>query len=121
MAASISTRSLRGCEDDVAKLQMAAKALEKKGIQVYVIFAKLSDFTSEELVRCQAISGKYERRLILFTAREKEEFDTRGSAISLEDMANTTHTVCYAQRRQAPPAAHIDPGTVLAEDSGALQ
>lgn len=104
-------------EDDVAKPRMVAEALEKKDIQVYVIFAKLSDFTSEELVRCQAINGKYERRLILFTARElepyflyektKEEFDIQGYAISLEDMANTTHTVFYAHRKhtsmQEPP------------------
>jgi hypothetical protein len=117
-------------EDDVAKLRMVAEALEKKGIQVYVIFATLSDFTSEELVRCQAISGKYERRLILFTARElepyflyektKEEFDIQGYAISLEDMANTTHTVFYAQRRKAPPTAQVDVGTSLAEDGNAL-
>jgi hypothetical protein len=116
-------------EDDVAKLRMVAEALEKKNIQVYVIFAKLSDFTSEELARCQAINGKYQRRLILFTARElepyflyektREEFDIQGYAISLEDMANTTHTVFYAQRRKAPPAAHVDAATAFAEDSGA--
>jgi hypothetical protein len=34
-------------EDDVAKLRMVAEAVEKKHIQVYVIFAKLSDFTPE--------------------------------------------------------------------------
>jgi hypothetical protein len=70
---------------------------------VYVIFAKLSNFTSEELERCKAVNDKYRRRLILFTAREleryflyektSEEFDIQGYAISLEDMANTTHTV----------------------------
>jgi hypothetical protein len=116
-------------EDDVAKLRMVAEALEKKDIQVYVIFAKLSDFTSEELERCQAINGKYQRRLILFTARELEpyllyektgeEFDIQGYAASLEDMANTTHTVFYAQRRKALPAAHEDAATALAKDSGA--
>lgn len=50
----------------------------------------------------------------------REEFDIQGYAISLEDMANTTHTVFYAQRRKAPPAAHVDAATALAGDGGAL-
>lgn len=99
-------------EDDVSKLRLAAEALEEKNIQVFVIFAKLGEFTSKELERCEAVNGKYERRLILFTTRELEpyhlyekaakEFDIRGYAVSFEDMVNITHTVFYEQRRKPP-------------------
>ena len=99
-------------EEDVSKLRLVAEALEEKNIRVFVIFAKLGGFSSKELERCQAVNGKYERRLILLTARELEpyflyeetakEFDIEKYAVSLEDMANITHTVFYEQRRKPP-------------------
>ena len=97
-------------EDDVSKLKMVAEVLEKKGIQVFVIFAKMSDFTPDELERCKVINDKYMRRLILFTARELEpyhlyektekEFDIKRYAVSFEDMVNITQTVFYEKRRK---------------------
>lgn len=99
-------------EEDVFKLRMVAEALEKKGIQVFVIFAKLGGFTPVELERCEAVNGKYERRLILLSTRELEpyhlyektakEFDINKYAVSLEDMANITHTVFYEQPGKLP-------------------
>ena len=62
-------------DDDVTKLKSVAEALEKIGLRVFVIFAKLTDFTDNELRRCQAINGRYDRRLILLTARELEPYD----------------------------------------------
>jgi len=99
-------------EDDVSKLRFVAEALEEKNIQVFVIFAKLVNFTSKELERCEAVNGKYERRLILLTTRELEpyhlyektakEFDIQEYAVSFEDMVNITYTVFYEQRRKPP-------------------
>jgi hypothetical protein len=91
--------------DDVTKLKLVSEALDEKGIEVFVVFAKLTEFTSEELERCRAINGEFKRRLILLTKRELEpyfiyektakEFEIPEYAISLEDMAHITHTVFY--------------------------
>lgn len=97
--------------DDVLKLKMVAETLEKKGIRVFIIFSKISDFTPEELERCKAINDKYMRRLILFTARELEpyhlyektekEFNIQKYAVSFEDMVNVTEDVFYKQLRKS--------------------
>jgi hypothetical protein len=98
-------------EDDVLKLKKVAEALEKKGVQVFVIFSKISDFTPEELERCKIINEKSRRRLILFTGRELEpyrlyektekEFDIERYAVSFENMVDVTQAVFYEQRRKS--------------------
>jgi len=52
-------------EEDVLKLRLVAEALEKVGIRAFLIFAKLGDFTPDELSRCQAANSGYRMRLIL--------------------------------------------------------
>ena len=92
-------------EDDVLKLKSVAESLEQKGIRVFVIFSKLSEFSHEELQRCIKVNGKYRRRLILFTSRELEPYHLYERtekecaidryAVSFEQMANVTQQAFF--------------------------
>ncbi|MGO9571921.1 MAG: hypothetical protein ACLP5H_30725 [Desulfomonilaceae bacterium] len=90
-------------ESDVSNLRAVAEALEAKGIRTFIIFSKLSDFTPDELQRCNRANDQHSQRLILLTARELEpyrlyertakEFDIREHASSFEEMADVTQRV----------------------------
>ena len=99
-------------EDDVSKLRMVAESLEDIGIHAFIIFSKLSEFSSEELERCTGVNGKYRRRLILFTPRELEpyflyertskEFEINEYVHSFDDMAEVTQKIFYDKHTRNP-------------------
>ena len=104
-------------EDDVMKLKSVAESLEQKGVRVFVIFSKLSEFSQEELQRCIQVNSKYRRRLILFTSRELEpyhlyertakEYAIDRYAVSFEQMVNITQQVFFKDdSRNANGVAH---------------
>lgn len=122
-------------EDDVAKLSRVADAFSNERIRPYLIFAKTGSFTPEEVDRCRTGQDGLRRRVILLSDRELEpysvyertekEFNIRGTAISLEDMAETTHDVYFVPKplgEATTPGivatqAHVEPspGTAMAE------
>jgi hypothetical protein len=77
----------------------------KGRIQAYIVFAKTAPFTAEEIARCRVARRPAAARVILLSERELErylvyeraakEFEIDSTAISLEDLANTTHALYF--------------------------
>ncbi len=92
-------------EDDVRKMTKLANAFPCKRIQSYILFAKTAPFSPAEIDRCRRAQHPRRRRVILLSDRElepyfvyeraKEEFAINPTAISLEDLANTTHDIYF--------------------------
>lgn len=92
-------------EDDIAKLKAVAEAFPSERFEVFVILAKLAEFTSDEIQHAAALNDKFHRRAILLTARElepyhlydrtSEEFGIDRIAVSFEDMANITYQIYF--------------------------
>jgi hypothetical protein len=106
-------------EEDVRNLAKVADAFPKDRIQTYIVFAKTAPFTSDEIARCRGAQPAGRRRVILLSDRELEpyfvydwaakEFEIDSSAISLQDLANTTHSL-YFDPKPKRPAASPPPG-----------
>lgn len=100
-------------EEDVRKLAQVADAFPKDRIQAYILFSKTVSFTVEEIARCRAAQPAGRRRVILLSDRElepyfvyeraAEEFEIDPTAISLEDLANTTHALYFDPKPKNPP------------------
>lgn len=92
-------------EDDVRNLAQVADALPSHRIQPYIVFSKTAPFTADEIARCRAAQPEGRRRVILLSDRELEpyfvyeraakEFQISRTVISLEDLADTTHTLYF--------------------------
>lgn len=97
-------------KDDVDKLTRVAEAFESIGIRVFIVFAKLTDFSHEELESFKNVNTKFRGRLILLTARELEpyfvyektaqEYEIHEHAVSLDDMMTTTYSIFYDKKRR---------------------
>jgi hypothetical protein len=76
------------------------------------VFSKTTRFSTEEVERCRAAQGQYQRRVILLSERELEpyfmyeqaekEFVIPSSAISLEDMAQATQNIYFDPKLKIP-------------------
>ncbi len=99
--------------DDVRKLTLVADALTRDhDCEPFIVFSKTSQFTPEEVERCKAAQGPYNRRVILLSARELEpyhiyertekQFEIPRSAISLEDMALATQNIYFEPKLKNP-------------------
>ena len=92
-------------EEDVRKLSQVANAFPTDRIAAYIIFSKTAPFTADEIARCRAAQPAGRRRVILLSNRELDpyfvyewaakEFLIDSTAISLEDLANTTHALYF--------------------------
>ena len=92
-------------DDDVSNLQAVADAFPIERFNVYIIFSKLSSFSTEELARVQKLNNFNHQRVILFTTRELEpyfiyartaqEYKIDTYAGSFEDMARITDHVFF--------------------------
>jgi len=99
-------------EDDVDKLLSVAERLEALGLEVYIIFAKLCDFTQEEIDLCKKVNSQYKTRLILLTDKELEPYHlydtTEGKdkfsrfTHDLEGIANVTRTLYSLDEKETP-------------------
>jgi hypothetical protein len=100
--------------DDVQKLGLVADALVNGGTcEAFIVFAKTSSFTPEEVDRCKAAQGQFSSRVILLSGRELEpyylyeqavkEFEISPYASSLEQMAEATQGIYFAPRPQVQP------------------
>lgn len=93
-------------DDDVSNLQTVADVFPGDRFNVFIIFSKLSSFTTDELARVRRLNSENHRRVILFTARELEpyrlyertarEFKIDSHAVSFENMANITEQVFFS-------------------------
>lgn len=99
--------------EDVDNLRSVADALPSKRLNVYIVFAKLSPFTSEEIELCKSAQDKYRWRVIMFSDRElepyhpydwaSEEFEVDRTVISLEDLAKATHQLYFDPKPKKAP------------------
>ena len=99
--------------DDITKLKEVAAAFPSERFEVFVILAKLAEFTPDEVKYAAALNDKFHRRAILLTTRElepynlydrtSEEFDIDRIAVSFEDMANITHQIYFQATTDALP------------------
>lgn len=100
-------------EEDVRNLTQVADAFPKGRIEAYIIFSKTAPFTADEIARCRAARPAGRSRIILLSDRELEpyfvyeqaekEFQIDSTAISLEDLANTTHALYFDPKPKNPP------------------
>ena len=98
-----------------------ADAFPKDRFDVYIVLARLTSFTAEEVEAAKAGNGQYDRRVIMLTDRELEpyviyertakEFDIECTAVSLEDLAQVTERVFFQNARRAAS----DPGEASLE------
>jgi hypothetical protein len=92
-------------EQDVQNLGRVADAFAGTRIEPFIIFAKTTSFTPEEVARCRAAQGQRHLRVILLSARELEpyfvyertakEFEIRSTAVSLEHLARETQNIYF--------------------------
>lgn len=97
---------------DVIKLTAVADAFPADRYDVFVVFARLSSFSAEEVELIKKVNSQHTRRAIMLTDRELEpyfiyertakEFDMDEIAVSYEDMATATVRVFFEQRRRTP-------------------
>jgi hypothetical protein len=90
---------------DVLNMQKIADTLDMKRFKVFILFAKLSSFSEDELQLAKALNTQYEQRVILLTQRELEpyhlyertnlELKISAKAGSLENLAQSTHEIYF--------------------------
>lgn len=95
-------------EQDVANLRRVADAFPKDSFDVYIVFAKLADFSAEEIQRISSLNDEFRRRAIMLTARELEPwfiyeraekiFDIIKHAVTFREMADNTHDIFIEPR-----------------------
>lgn len=95
-------------EKDIDHLRRVAAALPRKRFKSFIMLAKLCPFTANEIALAKTLNGKYERRVILLTARELEPYDfyertklefksIKAYACTPEDLANTTAEMYFRE------------------------
>lgn len=95
-------------EADSTNLARLADLFEGSSLTPYVVFGKLGAFSPEEVERCKKAQYARRSRVILLSDRELEpyfvyertekEFDIRGSAINLKDLATATISIFFEPR-----------------------
>jgi hypothetical protein len=105
--------------DDVIKLCAVADTLGSIDCDPFIVFAKTSNFTAEEIERCKGARTPNGHRVILLAKRELEpyypyeltakEFEIRPYAHSLGHMAQVTHVVYFEPRPKKIIAAASGP------------
>jgi hypothetical protein len=102
---------LQDFENDIGNLRQVADALPRKRFKTFVLLAKLSPFTPEEIACAKTLNDEYRQRAILLTARElepyhifertKREFNINEYGSTPEDWAEATVAMYF---KPQPPA-----------------
>ncbi len=97
-------------ENCIKNLIEIADNINGKRIDVFIILAKLSEFTPEEINLAKGAQGKYRKRVILLSTRElepyhiydnaKNEFEINKYSNSLEDLAEITHQLYFDPKKK---------------------
>jgi hypothetical protein len=93
---------------DVDHLRRVADAFPRKRFSAYIVLAKLCPFTAEEIALAKTLNGRYERRVIMLTARELEPYhffertqhefkNIKPYASTPEGLANNTETMYFKE------------------------
>jgi len=103
---------------DVSNLKAVADAFPTNQYDVFVVFARLTPFSPEEIELIKQVDSPYRRRAIMLTDRELEpyfiyegtakEFDIQATAVSFEDMVAATARVFFEQRKRVETAKPTD-------------
>ena len=101
-----------------------ADAFPMERYDVYLVFARLTAFSAEEINLVKEVNGRYRSRAIMLTERELEpysvyertarEFDIRETAVSFEAMAAATVRVFFEEKRRA---ANVEPAQTEANEA----
>jgi len=96
----------------VENLRLVATALPPKRFKTFVLLAKLSPFTPEEIEIAKTLNDGYRYRAILLTSRElepyrifertKQEFDIKGYGGTPEDLAQATAKIYFKEGQTGP-------------------
>ena len=104
---------------DVDNLRQIADALPVHRLETFILFAKLSPFSPDEIALAKTLSGPHRRRVILLTARELEpyhiydrtqkETGITSYGVSPDELAGVTAQLYFqaaptGQNVAAPPA-----------------
>lgn len=99
-------------EDDVQNLLRVAKAFPTGRFDVFIVFAKLAEFSEQELQLISAANEEHMRRVIILTHRELEpwfiyertaqQFEIDKIVVDFEGMANTTYDVFFEKKERKP-------------------
>jgi hypothetical protein len=100
---------LQDFENDIGNLRRVADALPRKRFKTFVLLAKLSPFTPEEIECAKTLNDTYRRRAILLTARELEpyhiftklEYNINEYGRTPEDWALATVEMYFREQRSA--------------------
>ena len=99
---------------DVRKLSQVADAFPKDRIHPYIIFSKIAPFAAEEIARCRGRAaggavahdpafGPRTRTVFVYEWAAAKEFEIDATAISLEDLAKTTHGLYFQSETESCP------------------
>ena len=96
-------------DSDVQNLRRIADAFPRKRFELFVLFAKLSAFTQQEIDRAKALNDEYRQRVILLTDRELEPYhiyerregkvDGQFYAGGPEDLASATAKMYFSDHQ----------------------
>ncbi len=94
-------------KDDVSNLQLIAEKFPKNKFDIFIIFAKLTEFTEKEIRNVMTLKDK--SKIILLTARELEpyflyeritkEFNFEITGGSFEGMAQMTQNIYFKGKK----------------------
>jgi uncharacterized Zn-finger protein len=97
-------------EQDVENLRKVADVFPSEWFNVFIVFSKTTDFTSDEIARCHKAQPSIGYRVILLSERELEpyniyeragqEFEIAESPISLERLAIATQNIYFDPKRK---------------------
>ena len=101
---------------DIEHLRQVADALPRKRFETYIVLAKLSPFTPEEIALARTLNDRYRQRAILLTARELEPYhfyertqsefkEISGHASRPQDLANNTALMYFTDKTDAKSSA----------------
>ncbi len=94
-------------EDDIIKLKLAADMLKEKQFCVYIVLAKLTSFTPEEIKIAETLNEPHLHRVILLTERELEPYflyERTSKELGIkapgcfEDLAITTQQIYFSTK-----------------------
>jgi len=93
--------------NDVANMRAIADAFPKDRFDVFILFAKLSPFTPDEIAHARTLNAQYEYRVMLLTDQELEpyhlyerragELGTEQYATNPKDVARVTHRLYFME------------------------
>jgi hypothetical protein len=97
-------------DEDVRKLSKVADAFPPNRLDVFIVFAKTSQFTAAEIERCRTANSQHGQRIILLSERELEPYSPyeraekefsieKRYACSLMDMVEATRDIYFQPKR----------------------